>query len=791
MATKVAAELHHSEVMPNGREQGNDMLTIVTPRTEQGHALVLTDPHGAEAFRLPSPVILETLAADGTVNRTAAVYDTVAETTTGITCLAHVPAVAGGYVVEDRWRSDGDGVHVRRRLSATADHPEAVRLVLEVIAAPQRLPFDAARLFAPPALYDLNDIDEDGEEDYLDTRTLVYRDDRLAALAVLAYSPIDHLGYSLVREDLPEFDDIPDRTRGQRDLVQRTDIGALGVAPGADESTLLIAAYPFVERDRSHALTSEDREAWGAFWPVQEGGSTAFEVEYRLSTHAGESPIDSLWALWTDRHTALAPQPVELTDSLEEITRLRLEALLPYYARSSDPDSAAAGFVTNCHPQDGKQLENIIQYGFTGQNVLNAHHVLGHAEDLSDPAAREKALSVIEFFVTQAAASPHALTHTLFDVETGRTANWWSGLVLPLAYASEGDDLEALMGPVYDHMRYAIDPLRELDGTYLRCMAEEHGALLRAYEAERDRGAAHPQWLDIGRRFGEFLLAAQEKDGSWRRAYDFEGRPIVEPRAWFGKVDLNQKSSTATAVPFLVTLHRITGEQRWLEAARRAERFAAEHFVAAIKHNGGIHDSIYARAQLVDSESILFCMRASLQIWERTGDLVALATAKDAARLLATWIYLWDVPLPPTSTLAGYGFRSTGWSACDTAGAGYIHPYEIHAVPDMLQIAGAIGDDVLADIADITLVGSSETVATPTKDWGYAKPGLQEEGLLVSWWLIDDPMFVGTSFGGRGKGEGNKTCLPWISAVSIDAHDELLRRFGSTRRARERSIERA
>ena len=135
---------------------------------------------------------------------------------------------------------------------------------------------------------------------------------------------------------------------------------------------------------------------------------------------------------------------------------------------------------------------------------------------------------------------------------------------------------------------------------------------------------------------------------------------------------------------------------------------------------------------------------------------------------------------PPGSTMAGYGFRSTGWSACDTAGAGYIHPYELHAVPDLFEAALIGDDDVLAEIADLVLHGSNETVATPGRDWGYARPGLQEVGLLVSWWLIDDPMFVDTGFGGRGKGEGNKTCLPWISAVGIDATDEVLRRFGTT-----------
>ena len=74
-------------------------------------------------------------------------------------------------------------------------------------------------------------------------------------------------------------------------------------------------------------------------------------------------------------------------------------------------------------------------------------------------------------------------------------------------------------------------------------------------------------------------LEAQEPDGSWRRAYAFDGTPLVEPRAWFGRAELNQKSSTATAVPFLHELYRVTGEPRWRDAAVAAARFVAEHFV--------------------------------------------------------------------------------------------------------------------------------------------------------------------------------------------------------------------
>lgn len=755
--------------------------------TASGQGIRLSGDN-ARVMSLETPVILEILEdserPDGAVTRIAAGYDAVDPAdgsvngpVSGSATISHAGAQ---YVLHDTWTSRGDSVRIDRSLTATSEAGRpAVRILLEAVVKAGGAGFDDMHLFAPPALYNLNDVDGDGIEDYLDTRELVYRDDRLTGLAVLAYDPGTATGYALTREDLPGYDDIPVREPGQQNMVQKTDIGALGLMPGERNETRLIAAYPFVERSRSHALTSEGREPWGAFWPVDGSADTAMEVSYALQLFSDPTPVGCLWSLWNHRIEHLSPRPVELTAPLAELTRLRVEALMPYYAELPGQTPTPAGFVTNCHPQNGVQLENIIQYGFTGQNVLNAHHILAHADMLADPEARSKALNVIDFFASRAAESEHGLTNTLFDLDTGRAGNWWSGLLLPLAYAEEGQDLEKLMGPVYDHMKYAIEPLRTLDGTYLRCMAEEHGALLRAYEAEKARGFDHASWLQAATKFGEFLLTAQEADGSWRRAYDFEAQGITEPRAWFGETELNQKSSTATAVPVLATLARLTGEERWTAAARAAERFTAEHYVAELKFNGGIHDSIYSRAQLVDSESILFAMRASLTVWQQTADPAALASAVDAAKVLSTWIYLWDVPLPPSSTLARNGFRSTGWSACDTCGAGYIHPYEIHAVPDLFELAIAADDGTLALIAELVLLGSSETVATAEQDWGYARPGLQEEGLLVSWWLIDDPMFAGTGFGGRGKGEGNKTCLPWISAVGIDAYDELIRRFGT------------
>jgi hypothetical protein len=741
------------------------------------------DSVGGVPIELAFPVDVEFYAPGREPVRIQRAYDDIdidADVTAGIASISHE-----GWTIalEDRWRRGVDGLRIDRMVRVITVGPAECGIRVELQATVMSTDsFGDSKQYAPPALYNMNDIDGDGIEDYVDSRELVYRDDRLTALSVLTYLPSVRTGIALVRVDTPQWDDVPDRAPGDQRFLQATAIGSLGLAPSADERTTLIAAHPFVERGRSHALTARGREPWGAYFPLSaaEGDAPLFSVSYEFRAVAADTDIDALWGLWRSRLAELDPVTVDLETTLEEITRLRVDALLPYYAEGDVAGERAAGFVTNCHPQDGIQLGNVIQYGFTGQNVLNALHAIGHAGTAADPLAREKGVNVVDFFVSQALKSPYGLTPTLYDLENGRSANWWSGLILPLAYAQEGDNLEELMGPVYEHMKYAIDPLRGISGTYLRCMAEEHTALLRVHRDEADAGHEHDEWLAAATRFGDFLVGVQEDDGSWRRAYDFDGQPIVEPRAWFGIADLNQKSSTATAVPFLVALADATGDARYLDAARRAERFTAEKFVRDVKHNGGIHDSIYARAQLVDSESILFCLRASLSVWRSTGNADSLAAALDAARLLATWVYLWDVPLPPSSTLAQHGFRTTGWSACDTSGAGYIHPYELHAVPDLFEVALATGDADLARIAQLILVGSSQNVATPSKSWGYARDGLQEEGVLVSWWFIEDPMFVGTHFGGRGKGEGNKTCLPWISAVGIDAHDQLVRRYGTS-----------
>jgi hypothetical protein len=136
--------------------------------------------------------------------------------------------------------------------------------------------------------------------------------------------------------------------------------------------------------------------------------------------------------------------------------------------------------------------------------------------------------------------------------------------------------------------------------------------------------------------------------GPWR-AYTFDGTPITSPQRWFGETPLQQKSSTASVIPLLLQLYRLTADDRWLAASLRAGRFVRMHYVDGLKFNGGIHDSIYFLAQLVDREGILFPLRAMLDLYRVTGGVYFRDGAHLAARLLATWICYGTSRFPKTA----------------------------------------------------------------------------------------------------------------------------------------------
>ncbi len=749
--------------------------------------LEISNTNGHLLAIVNTPVILEYwdgLEEHGSTKLQQA-YDTIRTEGKGVIATAKIQKENFGKVfLEDYFAIDNNAIILKRKLKVLEGIPGAgIRLWWDMTLYPEEKPsFEELRYFAPPAVFDKNDLDEDGYEDYFHTQRLIYRDDRFNYPLLMAYNEKEKEAFRLERYALPKYDSIPERKKRKNGVLenvflQKTDIGSMGVVGEKDKSVHFSAAYPFYEGDATIGLYIVKTVPFGAFWNMDEGEE--LEISYRFSNELYKDFHQACWGSISYIINEKKPQAPSLPTDIETLIDWRLRSLNEYYVEknSEEDKNCPAGFVLNCHPQDGKQLENIIQYGFTGQNIMNACNILRYGKEKGNPEYIRRALKIADFFVDKMQISESGIFYNLYNVDMKKMNFWWTGLLLPLAYARDGE-LKNLMGPLYEYRKGVIDCLTEIEGAYLRCMNEDVTALFRLYRLEKKNGRSHENWMKAIEKYCEFLLNTQEADGGWRRAYDITGKPITEPSIWFGNTVYEQKSSTATSISLLVEMYECTKKEKYLQAAIKAGHFVKTYIIDRVRFNGGVHDSIYAKGQLIDNESILYPMFGMLSLYEVTKDEEFLEGAVRAAHFHASWACLWNVPLPKDSTLARYGFNSIGMGACDTCGAGYVHPFQLMGIAEMVQIAIYAKDLELLRIAELYWKGCNQTVSIPENDWGYASYGLQEEGYLVSWWAVDDPMFsADTGFGNRLKGEGNKTCFPWIAAVAVKGYYEMLDRF--------------
>lgn len=81
--------------------------------------------------------------------------------------------------------------------------------------------------------------------------------------------------------------------------------------------------------------------------------------------------------------------------------------------------------------------------------------------------------------------------------------------------------------------------------------------MLQAWNVARRHGRDRPEWLACCRRYGNWLVQAQNADGSYFREYGFGGLPIER-----------SKDTTDQAIRFLSDLFLVTGEPHFREMSR-------------------------------------------------------------------------------------------------------------------------------------------------------------------------------------------------------------------------------
>jgi hypothetical protein len=724
---------------------------------DSGRFLVVAR-RGEQLINLGTPVVISVLGHD----RVRAGYEEVDEDHGSLRCWTRVESGDGTVVaVTDLFSiADDESVRLDRRVSVLqAGSGAGLQVGFEAVAYAPGTAESDWQYYLPCTLYNRNDGDEDGVEDYLGSYSQDLRDDKNGALAALVRSPGAGAAFTIARATVPQFDTaISAQDLEARSFVQSTDIGSLGFSPDADGSVTLRASYPFAE-ERSFSLDTAG-SGWEAYAPLTPDLTMDLAYELRIDVDAPDL-TEAIWTLFDRQRRRLGTRRPAPDVTLDESVEYRqLLSQLNYRKWSAEENSKEpAGYLVHFSPRTGDVQGSLIEFGFSGDQTLVAWAQLAYGYRTGVRLYRDRARSVIDFFVRHCQLE-NGFPQGIYDPVHDRFTYWFTGIMMPFQYAEDEEDVRRFVGR---QMAEALMPiareLRNVEGNYTRTMCESFFPLLLAHELDAAHGAANEEWLEAGRRFGDFLLRTQAEDGSWFRAYDTAGEGITSPGSWFGTSYAEQKSGTIFPIPVLATLHRLTGDDRYLGAVAKAARFILDTYVEPTVYMGGLNDTTHIKSVKTDAVGAMFLMRSLLMAYEATTDEDFLRAAVKSAKILSSWVYLWDVPLPEGTLLERAGFKSTGWAGCDVIASGsYLDNEFLEFTADLVRIAELADEPALFDIAELVEYGMQYGVSTPANDHGYVAPGIQCEGILTSYWLSvpDETAFSGAV--NKVKGDDNDTC---------------------------------
>lgn len=145
-------------------------------------------------------------------------------------------------------------------------------------------------------------------------------------------------------------------------------------------------------------------------------------------------------------------------------------------------------------------------------------------------------------------------------------------------------------------------------------------------------------------------------------------------------------------------------EKSFLRAATKAaDHYGRRHESMDEPYWGGTLD-----ARCEDKEGAWAALQGFLAIYELTRDTRYLDWARHAADVIASYVYVWDVPLPP-GRLADNAFKSRGWTAVSVQNM-HLDVYGVLCAPALWRLGELTGRSDYRDLARLMVVSCGQLV---------------------------------------------------------------------------------
>ncbi len=172
-----------------------------------------------------------------------------------------------------------------------------------------------------------------------------------------------------------------------------------------------------------------------------------------------------------------------------------------------------------------------------------------------------------------------------------------------------------------------------------------------------------------------------------KKAADLHARRILSP-AW-------RPASTAEAAfiaPLLMSAELFGADFHREAALKAAAHYAERHLDMREPYWGGTLD-----ARCEDKEAAALAFQAFLELYERTGDVEHLRWARHAADVALTYVFVWDVDLPP-GRLRDHNFRTRGWTVVSPQNQ-HLDVWGVLIAPDVYRLGQIEGREDLQRLA--------------------------------------------------------------------------------------------
>ena len=268
--------------------------------------------------------------------------------------------------------------------------------------------------------------------------------------------------------------------------------------------------------------------------------------------------------------------------------------------------------------ESGELGSKSYQAGFTGQQIPMAYHMLLYGIKNNDDVSIQNGLNVLNFWVRDA----HMMC------ESGVPMIWY-----------EGGQCRWMGYPTFTRM--AADAMEGLLDAYRICEANDI--------ASTDRVA----WRDAVIATADWLVRAQNSDGSWYRCYNYDGGPYdastdTSGVTWDPGNVARSTSKTSTTMPvrFLGKIYEMTGQQKYLDAIVKAGDFVLQNLYPNHYWIGGTCDN----PDSIDKEAGVFAMYAFDTLYILTGEQKYLDALEEATVFTMSTVLVPSFKINPTST---------------------------------------------------------------------------------------------------------------------------------------------